>query len=101
MYVSFDTFNDSVHLARSIAPEQPRRSDFDGSEPRIGCKDVRSPRWLMIRRLWAMLLPSSMMTISSYLYAAFTAEKLVLFFTKSGTVGIVATYNFYCTIFEK
>jgi len=44
----FDTFNDSVYLARCIAPERPRRSDFDGPEPRKGCKDVCSPWWLMI-----------------------------------------------------
>ena len=77
----FDTCNDGVQLARRIAPEQPRRAGFGGPEHRVGCNDVSSPRWLMIRRLWAMLLPSSMMPITCYLYAAFTAEKSVLFFT--------------------
>src|SRR5210317_2167632 len=75
MYVSFDTFNDSVHLARCVAPEQRRRSDFDGSTPRIGCKDVCSPWWLMIRRPWAMLLPLSIAPRSVYFMPAAEAEK--------------------------
>ena len=40
MHVSFDTFNDSVQLARCIAPEQPRRAGFGGSEPCVGCKEI-------------------------------------------------------------
>ena len=78
MYL-FDTCNDSVQLARCIAPEQPRHAGFGGSEPRMGCNDVSSPLWLMIRRLSAMLLPSSMMP-------------LLLLFVRgggSGKVGLV------------
>ena len=66
MYL-FDMCNDSVQLARCIAPEQPRRAGFGGSEPRVGCNDVSSPLWLMIRRLWAMIMPSSMMPLAANL----------------------------------
>ena len=65
MYVYFDTLNYRVYLAHRIAPEKPRRSDFDAPEPRIGRKDIWSPRWLTIRRLWAMLLPSSIDAFSA------------------------------------
>jgi len=64
MYL-FDTCNDSVQLATNNA-EQPRLAGFGGSEPRVGCNDVSSPLWLMIRRLWAdAILPSSMMPLAA------------------------------------
>ena len=77
MYVYFDTLNYSVHLVRRIAPEQPRRSDFDAPEPRIGRKDVWSPWGLMIRRLWAMLLPSSIDAFSAAISTAAEAESFL------------------------
>ena len=77
MYVSFDTLNYSVHLAHRIAPEQPRRSNFDAPEPRIGRKDIWSPWWLMIRRLWAMLLPSSIDAFGAAISMAAEAESFL------------------------
>ena len=55
----------TIVTTSALAPEQPRLAGFGGSEPRVGCNYVSSPLWLMIRRLWAMLLPSSMMPLAA------------------------------------